>query len=125
MLKWRIYYADGGTFDSSMGSPQEAPGAGVICIVSMQDGNAVLLHKWDWYEYNLSEGGEWWGHDIHGLLYQLTDDRLGHVTAVKQGGMASQKRFAEITQRALDDPDFPRVYRKNGDTPLLHQGVTE
>jgi len=31
-ITWRIYYADGSTFDNTQGNPEDAPTTGVIAI---------------------------------------------------------------------------------------------
>lgn len=105
MVTWRIYYGDGTTFDSSMGTPQQAPGLDVQVIVQPDERvGRVLLTRFDWY-YFRTDLGEWWASDYFGLLDQLTSDRDGVVVAVKAGRNA--RAYDEILQRALHDPDFP------------------
>ena len=105
MIEWRIYYDDLTTFDSTQGTPEEAPSHGIICIVQPDEsGGRMVLCGWDWYYYN-PEGGSFWGSDVHGLL-----DRLLHnipTRAVKIGRMVTSEKFHAIRNKALVDEDFP------------------
>ena len=100
---WRIYYDDGSTFDSSMGAPDDAPSAGVQCIVEPdRDAGRVVLNSFDWYYFH-PESGMWWGSDLYGML-----DKLLHRIPIE--GVCSGrncKHYREILDRALSDPDFP------------------
>lgn len=105
MLAWRIYYDDGATFDSSQGTPQEAPGLGVQVIVQPDpDVGRVVLTRFDWYYYRF-DLEQWWASDYFGLLDQLTSDRAGVVGAVKAGRNAGD--YDRILKVATKDPDFP------------------
>lgn len=105
MITWRIYYDNGTTFDSTDGSPKDAPSFGVICIVQPNEYTGrTVVSGYDWYYLN-TEIDEWWQSDIHGLL-----DNLLHnfpITAVKQGRNAPDKTFKGILEKAILDPDFP------------------
>lgn len=104
-MHWRIYYADGSTFDSNQGEHEDAPPFGVICIVYPNDlVGRIIMHGWDWY-YWVTEVGQWWGSDIYGVL-----DRLLHnlpLCALKQGRNASNERYRQMMTAADKDPDFP------------------
>ena len=105
--EWRIYYGDGSTFDSLQGSPWEAPGYDVQCIVYPdEDVGRVVLHRWDFYLYNLLEK-EWYGSDLLGLMDHLCHDREQSFCAVKQGRTITTPQFRSVFQRASHDPDFP------------------
>lgn len=121
-MKWRIYYRDGKTFDDTQGSCFEAPGDGLICIVQAHPKcGRTVMQKWDWYYWHNGER-EWWGSEIHGLLYQLTHDPLGYIQAVKQGAMVSNEDFRDITKRAVNDPDFPvKSYPLPNEAPTVHR----
>ena len=102
MIRWRVYYDDGGTFDSSKGAPEDTPAFGVQCVVEQDDTvGRTILTGFDWYYYHV-ESGKWWGSDIHGLLDKLLF-RI-EVIAILQGRNCAD--FHEIYQLALDDPDF-------------------
>lgn len=121
-MKWRIYYDDGSTFDSAMGSEMEAPGLGVICIVQPEPrAGREIMQRWDWYYWHDGEQ-QWWGSDIFGLLYQLCADRKNIIRAIKQGAMVSNESFQRITKRASNDPDFPWKAAPSGkEKPLVHR----
>ena len=36
-IRWRVYYDDGSTFDSSQGSPADSPGWGVVACISAHE----------------------------------------------------------------------------------------
>lgn len=118
MLKptWRIYYDDGSTYDSTMGSPASAPSFGVLVVVCDSDlYGRNLYHNWDWYYFN----GEWRGADIHGLLDQLLHDKKGIVTGVKQGRTTDDKVFESVLKKAINDVDFRKRTSKNKlETPI-------
>lgn len=102
-MDWRIYYGDGSSFDSSEGSPLDAPSYGIICAVYPDElvGRAIM-HGWDWYYW---VNGQWWGSDIYGVL-----DRMLHnlpLQALKQGRNVSNQVYRKIMTTADKDPDFP------------------
>ena len=108
MRRWRIYYADGSTFDSSEGEPEDATAFGVVVIAQTRAPDDVhglereLQHGWDWYWWH-AERGEWWGSDIHGLL-----DHLLHrtpVRAVVQGRSVPTARFRAFMEAAGRYPE--------------------
>lgn len=103
VVLWRIYYADGSIFDSTMGEPEDAPGHGIVAVVDRNEQlGRVVLSGWDWMYY---DGAEWYGADLHGML-----DRLLHrltTRAVLQGRMVNQSQWEDIMDRAVTDPDFP------------------
>lgn len=102
-MQWRIYYGDGSTFDSSQGSPLDAPPLDVQIIVVADDQvGRQLLHLWDWYYWDHRDN-QWCGADIYGLLDQLL---WNHVSAVKQGRTLPQSEFDAIKATALADRDF-------------------
>ena len=106
-MNWKIYYSDGTTFSSSDGTPQRAPGLGVLVIVM-----ASKDHGWqtqagnDFYVWDC-RGGEvrWWGVDRFGL-----DEYLfmhpGQKVALA-GRTTSADHFSKIYEQACVDPDFP------------------
>lgn len=116
MVRWRIYYADGSTFDSTMGDPWEAPGLGVVCIVQGDpDTGRGVQSRWDWYAWR-RDTRDWWGHDGFGILDQLTADRLDRVAAVKAGRTVSSEDYGRLFALANADPDFaPRSAYRPGE----------
>ena len=107
-LQWRIYYGDGSTFDSSMGSPSEAPARDVQAIVQPDEqAGRVVISKWDYYYWQ--ERGCWYGCDIFGLFDYLC--RPGWKT-VKFGRTLLNDEYTAIFVRAAEDPGFPRKSAK-------------
>jgi len=105
MFDWRIYYDDGSTFDSSMGTPEDAPSHGILVIVFPdEDHGRLVMQGWDWYFYHGKEKN-WWGADVHGLLDQLLHNLT--VRALKQGRNSPSNVWRETLVRATNDPDFP------------------
>jgi hypothetical protein len=98
LMQWCIYYDNGSTFSDLDGTPEDAPGLGVVCIACRS--SKCTQHKWDWYYWH-AEYGQWWGSDIHGLLYQLCNDRNNHVRAVKQGAMVTTEFYQECMNLAF------------------------
>ena len=66
MIKWRIYYGDGSSYDESSGKPKFAPKVNVQCISvnehgtktyqAAEDVGHVVLHDWDYYIYQEDTG---------------------------------------------------------------------
>ncbi len=105
MVKWRIYYSDGSTFDSLDGAPHEAPSAGFICAVGYDHEGRYLMHGWDHYRYD-REVNQWWGMDLMGVFDRLRHG--GEIYAYKEGRTVSKALFQEIMDKAHRDPEFPR-----------------
>lgn len=102
--RWRIYYADGSTFDSTMGEPHEAPPEGFVCAVGYDEtGTRYIMHGWDFYQWD-RDAAQWWGMDRTGLHDRL---RRNLVYAYKEGRTVTKARFQELMNRAHADPDFP------------------
>ena len=106
-MLWRIYYADGSTFDDSQGAADDAPPFGVVCIVQADpDTGRSIMHGWDWYYFNDTEGRAplWWGADTLGI-----HDRLLHrlpMRGVLLGRTVSVDQFRHLMRAADADPDF-------------------
>lgn len=102
-MKWRIYYGDGSTFDSSQGEPSDAPAFNVQCIVENDpDVGRVILADDDWYYFDVA-WGRWLKSDLYGLLDKLLN-RI-QIEGVMSG--RSTKSYREVLAQALADPDFP------------------
>ena len=101
--KWRIYY-DNSTFDSSQGEPNEAPSYGVICVVQPDDSvGRVIVQRWDYYVFRQ---GEWYGHHLDGLLFELLE-HANEIEAVKAGRTIDTELYLSILSRANEDKEFP------------------
>ena len=97
-MAFRVYYSDGSTFD---GDPESAPGLGVVVIVQDDpDVGRMVMARWDFYCWHQ---GQWWGHDLTGLMDCLA---LPGFNRVLIGRTVSQERWQAINAAALADPDF-------------------
>lgn len=115
-MKWRIYYDNGTTFDSSQGMPEDAPAFGVQCIVFPdKDHGRTILQRFDWYYWKRDEN-EWWAGDLFGVL-DLFMHQPKNVTALKAGRNVSNTTFQDILHKAVHDPDFdPKTGTRNGES---------
>ena len=109
MLAWRIYYADGSTFDSSMGGPADAPALGGVCILQRDaDGrNVELLREKDYYSH---DGVRWVPHDESGVWVRLFS-RL-RMDGLIVGIMLRPEQYQHIIRRAKADADFYGYFTK-------------
>ncbi len=103
-VKWRVYYDDGSTFDSTQGNPDNAPPWGVICInqISVEHGRNIAAYL-DYYVYDPEDG--WIGIKWDGVIDRLAN-RLS-LDGFLVGRTVSRHRFQEIMLKADKDPDFP------------------
>lgn len=101
VVKWRIYYGDKTTFDSTQGEPQDAPTTGVICIVQKHPayGFVVTAMK-DFYWW---QNGEWWASDQAGFWQYMFTTGYKIVTF---GVSVPAPVFQEIMAKATEDRDF-------------------
>ncbi len=98
---WRIYYADGGTFDSTQGCPSNAPAWGVQAIVqACTDEGKHVLAQFDYYWFT---AGRWYAGDFAGLIDFLA---RSIVAVVRFGRVLAPREFERIRARADADPDF-------------------
>lgn len=138
-MKWRIYFGDGSTFDSSLGVPEDAPTWDVQAIVQphIESGRYIICL----YDYYVYREGRWFGVDNVGAIdYLLHYIKLGRQNPdgtfsirnkkissldfilygadkghIKIGRMLRKDKFLEIHRNADNDPDFPKrtAYRSN------------
>lgn len=102
---WRIYYGDGSTFDSTQGSPEQAPSTGFIVAAGYdENGRRYLMHGWDHYCYDIASN-QWWGMDTAGLMDRL---RRNVVHAYKEGRTVTRSEWLSIMRIADNDSDFPQ-----------------
>lgn len=116
MVAWRVYYADGATFDSSQGAPEDSPREGVAAIVQHYDcahhpsaiikpeaavyvGAALSANFYVWRP----DAGEWIGTlDIFGVVKQAER----RAVLLRQGEMMPHEAWERVWLRASSDPDF-------------------
>ena len=97
--RFRIYYDDGSAY---VGEPADAPGLGVVVIVQPdEDVGRMVMSRWDYF--CLHDDGQWWVHDLTGLMDCLA---LPGFNRVLIGRTVSQDDWQAINAAALADPDF-------------------
>lgn len=103
VVKWRVYYADGSTFDSLLGGPELAPCTGVLHIVGKErkpgEGPYIVSGK----DYYWHDSNEWWGGDLFGLYDYLARPGL---KVAKFGRTVANQEWLDAYHRAHSDPDF-------------------
>lgn len=108
MVRWRIYYSDGSTYSSVDGSWDNAPGKGVVAVVTLDPtgvwGRFVRI-KHELY-YKLDGHDEVLGSDSLGLIHVHVPEIRG--SQIKMGGNVLTDVFQRIIQRATVDSDFPK-----------------
>ena len=107
-VQWRIYYANGETFDSLLGDPQHAPATGVIVIVQespLQNENPYIQHMTDYYVWL---GTHWLGCDLLRLYqYWFVDGaKYDFPRAALAGETVMNEHFLAIRLEAKSDKDF-------------------
>lgn len=102
MVTWRIYYADGTTFDSNDGVPDVAQPWGVQAVVcALEDpANPSTYFGEDYYWWD-PDG--WRGGDFIGLIDYLARPGWKRVLF---GRLVDNATFATIRDRAFHDQDF-------------------
>ena len=124
MIQWRIYYADGTTFDNVRGAWKDAPAHGVVCVVVrdptevwgrfVNSGYAPRV-KCESCGRNLTNHYFVCPPDMEEPYptWELTDFRArfdkpgGADPYIKTGRQVSQALWVEIMGVARRDPDFP------------------
>lgn len=96
---FRIYYADGSTYD---GDPYCAPALGVLLILenSLEHGRRYVAGG-DYYVY---ESERWYAVDIAGMFQYLTAPGARRILL---GVMVENSVWSEVVKRASKDRDFP------------------
>jgi len=105
MPEWRIYYADGSTFDSTQGAPADAPSFGVQAIVQRDKYyGRRILRMVDYYCWSPT-ARKWL--DLFDssavILRAIRDPGL----IVKAGEYIDEQRYEKILIGVTNDPDFP------------------
>lgn len=113
MIPWRIYYADGSTYD---GDPMNAPALDVLIIVHRDEGcgrfNRCGSPYYTWRD------GQWFGADIFGLFRYLSGPG---PLKVLFGYEVTNEQWQAVYKRAEADPDFPgRSAFKRGEVRIDH-----
>ena len=86
---WTLFYADGNTFSSEDGTPDQAPSYGLLIVAQLLNGRRELLFNQNFYFH---VGGEWFGMDEYGVRERLRE-RLP-VQAMIQGRYVSIRDYS-------------------------------
>jgi hypothetical protein len=107
MIDWRVYYSDGSTFDSSQGTPDDAPAFGVQEILQLADDGRIrdVVTGADFYLY--CEDGKWTGSDLVGLIERLANRIPFSGTLI--GRWEPVDVYQAILRTAEEDTDFPQA----------------
>ena len=96
-MTWKIYYANGTTFDSTQGGPEDAPTIGVIVIKQKRlDGKWEMSAYRDYYIWE----GEWWNADAPGFWMYMFKSGL---KIVKFGTNIPDVPFFKMLAEARED----------------------
>lgn len=108
--EWRIFYADGSTFDSDDGHPIDAPAFGVLVVLQRDKyvGRRVLRMV-DYYCWSPSVG-KWLDlfDSASVIVRALRDPGL----VIKAGEYIEEKAYEKVLIAATNDPDFPAITPK-------------
>lgn len=110
MIDWRIYYADGSTFDSARGGPEDAPARGVLIIVQRDRVHNVqrLMEGALYYYRDDGQDARWYAATEYGALRQFILYPR-QCRRLLDGETVSNPVWADIYRRATTDPDFPKI----------------
>lgn len=112
MARWIVYYADGSTFSSAQGEPNDAPSSGVIAVVqpSIMQGREIL-NRWPCYHW---ADGRWQKATRWGLFDLMLSNR--DIEGYLQGAIVGEAEFRAIWERAFGDvdPEIPAKTSRSG-----------
>lgn len=109
-LDWRIYYADGSTFDNLQGTPANSPDRGVIVIVyndridHLNTIGRICLNLWDWYFWR-EDDREWYGCDSLSVTHYFRQ-YARVISCLRTGETLPTPKYKAIMERATNDLDF-------------------
>lgn len=103
---WRIYYADGSTFDSNQGEPWQAPASGVVIInlESEDERERSYFQKDD--DYYIWKLNRWWSVDYGAATRYLYTGLFPHPRACLAGETVTNEQYVNLVKRAGTDRDF-------------------
>jgi hypothetical protein len=104
-INWRIYYADGTTFDSSQGEPEDAPATRVIIIVQRHEDpqeHAYFVWMNDYYVWR---NGRWYAVDYLALTMYWFIEKYDHPRASMAGETVANDVWQSTMAIAKEDRD--------------------
>lgn len=103
-MDWRIYYADGATFDSSQGAPDDTRPTGVAVIVQRDANGSRYIVKGENYYFWGGPLDQWRGADRDAVIEAVIEGET--VEGFCQGRRQTRVGFHELLRAANADPDF-------------------
>lgn len=101
---WRVFYADGDTFDDGDGPPEAAPARGVIAVVSPDPRVGRIVDAGQDYYCWRDDAGTFYGMDQTGLWDYLAAPGWKRVLF---GRSIPPAEYRAIYRQAVTDADFP------------------
>jgi len=103
-MDWRVYYADGSTWDDQVGPWEDAPVDGVVCVNVLTKDGFVRYTLNGLNFYYLPEDAE--GTDIT-HTNDIGPQLRKRCRWLKHGVGLSREKWQDVLERATHDPDFP------------------
>jgi hypothetical protein len=104
--QWRIYYADGSTFDSDQGEPWDAPATRVLLILQQHhDLQERAYYQWE-DDYYLWKYDRWFAHGSLVLQQYWFMEKYPHPRACLAGETVNNEIWQRVTAAAKADKDF-------------------
>lgn len=103
---YKIYYNNGETYSEQNGTPEDAPGLGVIVIVQKHPDTregSYLQHRADYYIWADSR---WWACDLFRLWQYWFVQKYDHPKISLAGETIQNDLYSQIVRTAKDDKDF-------------------
>lgn len=103
-FEWRVYLADGSTFDSTQGGPDDVPRSPrVVCIAQPcgKEAFRTVLTNGDWYVWR-DDLGCWMEHSDQAIALEFVD-HAPVIGAVRAGKYTSRPVFESLWERARAD----------------------
>ena len=98
-MAWKIWLADGTTFDSTQGNPTDVPRhPRVVCIAQPERPWGPCLTGDDWFFYR-EDLGCWTEHTDMGALMEMMD-HAADVSAVRAGKYVDRETFKVMWEEA-------------------------
>ncbi len=100
-MAWRVWLADGTTFDSTQGDPLRVPAhPRVICIAQTGKVWGPCLTNGDWYFYR-DDLGCWTEHTDMGALQEMMD-HAAEISACRAGKFIDRETFKAMWANARE-----------------------
>lgn len=103
MIEWRIYLADGSTFDNTQGEPDDVPRSPrVVCVAQWKNPNfQPVLTNGDWYLHR-TDLDCWTQHTDMGALLEMVDHSEA-IDATRAGAYVDDPTFKALWAQARAD----------------------